>query len=136
MPVAPVAPAAPATTSVGGWLGTLPGAPEDPAVHLVEDGRVATVSRGELAALVTRAAARLAGERRLVQVQGANGLGTLVGYLAAMTFTLVYGGEHYVFDVLVGWLYAALAVGAVGWLLPRVDRRRAARSADRAPTPV
>ena len=53
----------------------------------------------------------------------------LVCYVAAMTFTLVYGGEHYVLDVLVGWLYALIAVAAVGWLLPRLDRRRAARTA-------
>ena len=52
----------------------------------------------------------------------------LVGYLAAMTFTLVYGGEHYVFDVLVGWAYAAASVAAVALLLPRLDRRRARRA--------
>ena len=52
----------------------------------------------------------------------------LVGYLSAMTFTLVYGGEHYVTDVLIGWLYAAAAVFAVATLLPRLDRRRRARA--------
>jgi membrane-associated phospholipid phosphatase len=30
-----------------------------------------------------------------------------------MALTLVYTGEHYVIDVLVGWLYAALTVAAV-----------------------
>jgi membrane-associated phospholipid phosphatase len=31
----------------------------------------------------------------------------LLAYPLAMTFTLVYSGEHYVIDVLVGWLYVA-----------------------------
>ena len=48
----------------------------------------------------------------------------LIAYVTAMTFALVYGGEHYVVDVLLGWLYAVAAVAAVGWLLPRLDRRR------------
>jgi hypothetical protein len=30
----------------------------------------------------------------------------LVGYNAAMVFVLVYGAEHYVSDILLGWLYA------------------------------
>jgi membrane-associated phospholipid phosphatase len=38
----------------------------------------------------------------------------LVAYALAMALTLVYTGEHYVVDVLVGWLYAALTVAAVG----------------------
>jgi len=50
----------------------------------------------------------------------------LVGYLIAMTFTLVYGGEHYVVDVAIGWAYAGVSVAAVGLLLPRLDRRRLA----------
>lgn len=33
----------------------------------------------------------------------------LLMYPAAMTFTLVYTGEHYVIDVLVGWVYVGLA---------------------------
>jgi membrane-associated phospholipid phosphatase len=37
----------------------------------------------------------------------------LLAYAVAMGFTLVYAGEHYVIDVLVGWVYAALAVAAV-----------------------
>ncbi|MDP9101487.1 MAG: phosphatase PAP2 family protein [Actinomycetota bacterium] len=44
----------------------------------------------------------------------------LCGYVAAMTFTLVYGGEHYVVDVLLGWLYAAVALRLVDvWLRRR-----------------
>lgn len=34
----------------------------------------------------------------------------LVGYVVAMAFALVYGGEHYVTDVLIGWAYAAGSV--------------------------
>lgn len=45
----------------------------------------------------------------------------LVLYVVAMTFTLVYGGEHYVTDLLVGWLYAAASVAVVS----RVRRHRA-----------
>ncbi len=52
-------------------------------MHVLENGMLSTLSRAELARRVTRTAELLAGERRLVQVQGANGLGTLVGYLAA-----------------------------------------------------
>ena len=37
----------------------------------------------------------------------------LVTYALAMACVLVYGGEHYVTDVLLGWLYAALTVLAV-----------------------
>ncbi len=37
----------------------------------------------------------------------------MVTYVLAMAVTLVYSGEHYVFDVVVGWLYAvAVIVGA------------------------
>jgi hypothetical protein len=38
----------------------------------------------------------------------------LLAYPLAMTFTLVYTGEHYVADVLVGWLYVALVFLGVG----------------------
>lgn len=41
----------------------------------------------------------------------------LVLYPPAMTFTLVYGAEHYVVDVLIGWAYAAVAVVVAGRLL-------------------
>jgi membrane-associated phospholipid phosphatase len=37
----------------------------------------------------------------------------LGAYTLAMGFTLVYGGEHYVVDILVGWLYAGVAFGIV-----------------------
>lgn len=38
----------------------------------------------------------------------------LVLYAAGMAFALVYGGEHYVTDVLAGWAYAAVTVAVVG----------------------
>lgn len=43
----------------------------------------------------------------------------LVVYIVAMTFTLTYGGEHYVVDAFVGWAYAAGAVHGVAWLFRR-----------------
>ena len=43
-------------------------------------------------------------------------------YILAMTFTLTYGGEHYVVDAFIGWAYAAASVAGVAWLF----RRRAA----------
>jgi membrane-associated phospholipid phosphatase len=45
-------------------------------------------------------------------------------YVLAMAFTLVYGGEHYVVDILAGWLYAVVAV-----LLARAVVRRRSRHA-------
>jgi PAP2 superfamily len=36
----------------------------------------------------------------------------MVLYVAAMAFTLVYSGEHYVFDIVVGWAYAVFVVVA------------------------
>ncbi|WP_033774903.1 phosphatase PAP2 family protein [Salinispora pacifica] len=53
----------------------------------------------------------------------------LLAYPLAMTFTLVYSGEHYVIDVLVGWVYVGMAFLAVGL----AERWWAARRARRAP---
>jgi membrane-associated phospholipid phosphatase len=51
----------------------------------------------------------------------------LAVYPVAMAFTLVYSGEHYAFDILLGWVYAVLAFVLVkAW-----DRRRAERRASR-----
>lgn len=47
------------------------------------------------------------------------GRALLVLYVVAMTFTLVYGGEHYVSDVLAGWLYGLAAVLAARLVLAR-----------------
>ena len=52
----------------------------------------------------------------------------LITYVLAMAFTLVYSGEHYVSDIILGWLYAAAVVAGVSW----VRRRRAARRTPQA----
>jgi membrane-associated phospholipid phosphatase len=49
----------------------------------------------------------------------------LGSYTLAMAFTLVYGGEHFVIDILVGWVMALLAVRLVG----RAARLRERQSA-------
>jgi hypothetical protein len=36
-----------------------------------------------------------------------------VGYVLMMAFTLVYTAEHYVVDILLGWLLAAIVMAAV-----------------------
>jgi membrane-associated phospholipid phosphatase len=48
----------------------------------------------------------------------------LLAYPLAMTFTLVYSGEHYVVDVLVGWLYVAATFLAVALFERWWDRRK------------
>jgi membrane-associated phospholipid phosphatase len=53
----------------------------------------------------------------------------LLAYPLAMTFTLVYSGEHYVIDVLVGWLYVAATFFLVG-LAERLWRRSAAKTGE------
>jgi membrane-associated phospholipid phosphatase len=45
-------------------------------------------------------------------------------YCAAMLVTLVYGGEHYVTDILVGYGYAAASVLAVRWWFNRAEAHR------------
>ncbi|MFB9546348.1 phosphatase PAP2 family protein [Micromonospora sagamiensis] len=54
----------------------------------------------------------------------------LLSYPLAMTFTLVYSGEHYIIDVLVGWAYVGMTFLVVGL----AERWWAARRARRAPT--
>ncbi len=71
------------TGDLGGWLGPGPGAPTDPAVHLMEDGTVRTLTRADLADRVRHTAGLLTGERRLVHLRADNSLDSLVGYLAA-----------------------------------------------------
>ena len=67
---------------------------------------------------------------RLLKVLGA-------GYVLAMGWTLVYGGEHYVFDVLLGWVYAVAVFLGVRWIRAkwgeRRSRTRAARGEAREP---
>ncbi len=52
----------------------------------------------------------------------------VAAYPLAMGFTLVFGGEHYVFDILLGWGYTAAVVLAGSALL----RRRSIRSQERS----
>ena len=47
----------------------------------------------------------------------------LVAYPLAMAFALSYTAEHYLVDVLLGWIYAVFAL----WLVNRVADRRAAK---------
>ncbi|MEE1828977.1 phosphatase PAP2 family protein [Streptomyces sp. BE20] len=58
----------------------------------------------------------------------------LVAYPLAMTFTLVYGAEHFIVDVFVGWAYAAAVVYGVQWL--RTRRRARSLAATRAAVPA
>jgi membrane-associated phospholipid phosphatase len=55
----------------------------------------------------------------------------LVIYVLAMAFTLVYAGEHYVFDIFTGWIYAVVVVVGAG-----IIRRRRARAAPPQPPPL
>ncbi len=48
----------------------------------------------------------------------------LVLYVLAMTFTLTYGGEHFIVDAFVGWAYAAVAVYGVAWWFRRRQTAR------------
>ncbi len=48
----------------------------------------------------------------------------LVAYPLAMGFALVYAGEHYASDVLLGWLYVALVMVGVTWCERRWRTRR------------
>jgi len=50
----------------------------------------------------------------------------IVAYNLLMILVLVYGAEHYVSDVLLGWLYATFVYVVVTWILDRRDARRAA----------
>jgi len=54
----------------------------------------------------------------------------LVTYVLVMAFTLVYTAEHYVVDILLGWMLAAVVLLAIGWY----ESRRAASASDRSCT--
>ncbi len=61
----------------------------------------------------------------------------VVAYPLAMAFTLVYGGEHYVVDVLLGWLYVAAVVGVAHlWERWRRQRREPVAATLSAGTPA
>jgi hypothetical protein len=54
----------------------------------------------------------------------------LVTYVLAMAFTLVYAGEHFVLDELVGWTYAITVFVVGSRLLDRWDARRGRRASN------
>lgn len=49
-------------------------------------------------------------------------------YVISMAWTLVYGGEHYVFDVLLGWSYAIAVYFGVLWVRRRIAARRSRKA--------
>jgi membrane-associated phospholipid phosphatase len=57
----------------------------------------------------------------------------LLAYPLAMTFTLVYSGEHYMIDVLMGWIYVGLVYTVAAlferWWAP-ISRARAERATE------
>jgi len=53
----------------------------------------------------------------------------LVAYVLAMAFAVVYGAEHFVLDVIVGWTYAAITFVVGSRLLDRWEARQARRRA-------
>ncbi|HEY7174999.1 MAG TPA: phosphatase PAP2 family protein, partial [Micromonosporaceae bacterium] len=65
----------------------------------------------------------------------------LLAYPLAMTFTLVYSGEHYMTDVLVGWFYVLITMVGVSyaekrWAAWRQRRVAATGSVPTSPAPV
>jgi membrane-associated phospholipid phosphatase len=55
-------------------------------------------------------------------------------YPLAMTYALTYTAEHYIVDVLLGWLYTVLAFWAVNRLFDRLAERREEREEREAAT--
>ena len=51
----------------------------------------------------------------------------MVIYTLAMAVSLVYGGEHYVVDVLIGYLYVVIVLVLASWWERRKERRQPAR---------
>ncbi|MGU3291600.1 phosphatase PAP2 family protein [Williamsia sp. M5A3_1d] len=63
------------------------------------------------------------------------GRSLFVGYALVMAFTLVYTGEHYVFDILLGWGLAAGVIGAQRlWIRRRARRTTASAYAPGVPS--
>lgn len=65
----------------------------------------------------------------------------LLAYPLAMTFTLVYTGDHYIVDVLVAWTYVAISclvvsAGERWWRKRTAKKRRAAIAATAPMSPV
>jgi membrane-associated phospholipid phosphatase len=53
-----------------------------------------------------------------------------LAYNGVMMFVLVYGSEHYVSDILLGWLYAVVGFLVINRVIDRRDARRAAPRPD------
>jgi membrane-associated phospholipid phosphatase len=53
----------------------------------------------------------------------------LVAYPIGMGISLIYLGEHYLIDILLGWAYGAVAIYAVNWGAERLEERRNERRA-------
>jgi len=51
----------------------------------------------------------------------------VAAYPLAMALAVVYTGEHYVADVLLGWVYALASFAAIRWIARRLASRRADR---------
>jgi membrane-associated phospholipid phosphatase len=49
----------------------------------------------------------------------------VAAYPLAMALAIVYTGEHYVADVLLGWIYAVASFAAIQWIARRLEARRA-----------
>jgi PAP2 superfamily len=52
----------------------------------------------------------------------------LVLYVPAMALALVYTGEHYVFDIILGWFYAVVVFFVGSWVLDRLEARKQAKA--------
>jgi hypothetical protein len=51
----------------------------------------------------------------------------VAAYPLAMALAIVYTGEHYFADVLLGWIYAVASFAAIRWAAVRLGARRAGR---------
>jgi membrane-associated phospholipid phosphatase len=64
----------------------------------------------------------------------------VAAYPLAMAFSLVYAGEHYFSDILLGWIYTIATVlaarAAIGWWAARQARRAPAARPVPAPSPA
>ena len=56
----------------------------------------------------------------------------LVAYVPAMALALVYTGEHFVFDIIIGWIYALVVYFGGSWVADRWAERRQRRARERA----
>ncbi len=56
----------------------------------------------------------------------------LVAYVPAMALALVYTGEHFVFDIILGWIYAVVVYFGGSWVADRLAERKEARRQARA----